>query len=348
MTGRVATLVVLFAGAAFSPAAAQTGDDLLSRGIAAYRALEYDVAAALLRRALSATGRGTLSISARAETYAYLAATEFYRNRPDSAGTAFRRALAADPRYRPDRLVFPPEVTAVFDAERRNTLYVRVDAPADTTITPDAESYVLRLHASSPHEISVDLAFEDGRSARRLYSGPVRDSLEVGWEGLAAEGEDPLEGRLAVLVTSRSGPSRRTVRLPLLVRVLREDTLDHPLPPFDTLQLRRTSARRALGALGAGVLSGVTAVTLPTLVASDRRGTAGRYVVGGTLTLAGVIAFISRRPRASSPGQERHVAEVEAWEREVAAVVAENERRRGSARVRVTSRAAIVVEGDDQ
>lgn len=98
------------------PATVVAQDDLITQGIRAYQSLEFDHAATLLRGALS----NSIEQSTRVRALAYLGAAEHYRGRDDSATAAFRRLAVLAPRYQPDTLVFPPEITRRYaDVQRR-------------------------------------------------------------------------------------------------------------------------------------------------------------------------------------------------------------------------------------
>jgi tetratricopeptide (TPR) repeat protein len=94
-------------------AQSESGHAELSRAIAAYQNLDFDLAATTLRRAL----QRELSVSDRIEALTYLGAAEHYRARPDSARAVFQRLiLLAPPGFQLDTLVFPPEVTHAFES----------------------------------------------------------------------------------------------------------------------------------------------------------------------------------------------------------------------------------------
>lgn len=82
----------------------QSAVDLVSRAKVSYQQLDYEASATLLRRAL--IHHDSLAETSRAEGYGYLAASEHYRGRSSAAREAFRQALWADPKFRPDSLVF--------------------------------------------------------------------------------------------------------------------------------------------------------------------------------------------------------------------------------------------------
>src|SRR5207253_11438759 len=114
-----------------------------------YQNVAFDPAATLLRRDLArATGATTSSIE-RAQGLVYLGAADLFRGRRDSAVAVFRRLVQLDPRYRPDRLVFPPEVTSVFDNVRVETRAVVLVAPADTEISSGGGAFTFWVVASA-------------------------------------------------------------------------------------------------------------------------------------------------------------------------------------------------------
>lgn len=318
---------------------AQSARDLSSEGIAAYRALELDSSAELLKRALAVDSADALPDSARAHVYMYLGAIAVLRERRGEASETFRRVLETDPRYRPDPLIFPPEILEPFEAARRRTRYVQADPSPDTAIVAGADSFTVRLYTSAPHRLSVDLMREDGSVARRLHSGPVRDSIDVGWDGLGPGGT-PLDGRLVMRIESHGGDEERVLRIPLEVRALRRDSLEGPKAPAPpVLPPDLGGSGRALRAGAIGIAAGLAAVFLPKVIADDDVGTSSRYVVGGALGVAGVVGFITQGSRERSPENiAANEALREAWEREHAAT--RDEGPRGGGRVQLVIRVA--------
>lgn len=122
MTRRVLAVALLVAAPIPSAAQDRSARDVMTLAIAAYQNLDFDLAATLLRRALA----GDLNDSTRVRALTYLGATEHYRARDDSAGAVFSRLVILAPRYQPDTLVFPPEITRIYDAVRSRT---KVEAP---------------------------------------------------------------------------------------------------------------------------------------------------------------------------------------------------------------------------
>ena len=127
---RVVVLALLVA----TPLRAQTGSasDVMATAVGAYRDLEFDRAASLLRRVLAAPLATELADTARARALAYLGAAEHYRGQPDSAIAVFRRLVELAPDAQPDTLVFPPEVTELYHAVRQSMTVVAVRPRPDT------------------------------------------------------------------------------------------------------------------------------------------------------------------------------------------------------------------------
>jgi len=116
MSVRVAALALLLA----TPLRAQndSASQVMNGAVRAYRDLEFDAAARMLRRVLTPPLAIGLDDSGRARALTYLGAAEHYRGRQDSAIAVFRRLVALAPRHRPDTLIFPPEITRLYDAVR--------------------------------------------------------------------------------------------------------------------------------------------------------------------------------------------------------------------------------------
>src|SRR5260221_6854721 len=140
---------------------AQAADSLLVRGVRAYKNLEFDLAALLLRRRAAQLTAANAPVAARAEGLVYLGAAELFRGRRDSAIAVFRRLVMLDPRYRPDRLVFPPEGTSVFEGVRLPTKNVAIVVPRDTEIPIQEGAVRAWLAASSLPTVRVTLLYAD-------------------------------------------------------------------------------------------------------------------------------------------------------------------------------------------
>ena len=315
----------------------QSSDSLFASGVRAYNRLEFDLAAWSLRRNLAQLSGTGAPVAERVRGLIYLGAAELFRGQRDSAVAAFRRLVMLDPRYLPDRLVFPPEVTTVFDAVRMQTKTAVAALPTETEISPGSTSLRFWVFASSFQLLDVSLRYEDGAPFRPLYGGLISDSLELQWDGLDAAGGTPAVRRLLLRIASRerTGALAGIVQLPLDVRLSRPDTLSWPAPLPDSQFLperaRSGPAMRAL--LGGAFLSGAVAA-LPTLVGGTDTPSGPRIAVAGTIGFAGVLGYLLHRPGRPLGTNVRANAVLRAeWQRRVAAVTAENARRRQDVRV---------------
>jgi hypothetical protein len=345
---RARLLGLLVALAAVPCAArAQSATDVLAQGVRAYEDLELDGAAGLLRRALAFTGRDALAPADASRALIYLAATELLRDRRDSATAASRRLVLLNPRFRPDELVFPPQVLTLYESVRRATPAVTARAAADTSIRPGAGALKIRLYASTFHDVSATLATESGRMVRTLYGGPIGDSLDLTWNGLDSAGTQAPDGRYLVTVTSLDRARRpvRILRVPLEVSHPALDTLPHPAPPADSLLLpERQPYGPALRALAPGALAGVAVVVLPKVVASGEDASGVRFVVGGTVTVAGLAAFFSRHPGRPIPANAAHNRTLrDGWRRAVDDVTQRNAQRAREVRLLIRTGAPVVL-----
>ncbi len=300
----------------------------LAAGVRHYQQLEYDSASASLRRALAVTGADTLSDAGRTRALSYLGAAELFRGKRDSSYAVFRRLVVHNPRARPDPLVFPPEVTTIYDFAREATKVVRVELPRDTTIRIGADRYRARLFASSFHQIIVSVEREDGFTVKTLYAGAISDTLQVFWSG-----DDTLfmandSGRLVFSVTSLTNAGRqgRVVHIPLDLVMGPQDTLPSPTPLPDSLFLpEHETTGPGLKALGRGAGIGLAVAVLPGLVAGGTSPSGSRFAVAGGLTIAGLIGFFHHRPGRPLPENiSANAALRDGWQTQVRTTAAEN------------------------
>ncbi len=134
------TLVALLLFAAPLSAQGNGASNMMAQAVRAYQDLEFDAAARLLRRVLTPPLAAELKDAERARALMYLGAAEHYRGRPDSAIAVFRRLVALAPDQRPDTLIFPPEITRLYDGVRGATTVVAV-APPPRQATVDTPSH---------------------------------------------------------------------------------------------------------------------------------------------------------------------------------------------------------------
>jgi len=327
-------LAVLVAAASHLPA--QSANDLLQQGVRAYQKLEYDAAVALLRESLLRQEPAALADSQRARALSYLAATELFQQQRDSAAAAFRILVRLDPRYRPDELIFPPQVTNLYEEVRRSTKVLNVQVPPVTELHARLEWFTARVVTTSVQSVTATLARVDGTPVRMLYDGPVADSLSLKWDGLTEGGTLPEEGRYVLHVAPRpatqDGP--RPLQVTLDITQVTADTLPWPPPPAGPGVLpERTSATPALGSLAAGAIAAGAVVALPSLFGRSGEATGARFAVAATVSVAGLVGFFAHQPRPIEANIRANAPARADWQRRVDQVKADNAKRRGSARL---------------
>ena len=297
MTRRVlpALLVTLLVLAARGVTAQQSASDLLAQGIGAYQNLDYDQAATVLRRGLART-TDTLSTADRLRALTYLGATELFRDRRDSALSAFRQIAVSDPKYRPSEIIFPPQVTNVFQDVRQQTKTVFLQVAPVTEFRAKVEHLTARLVASSPHDIAVAITLPDGKPVRDIFAGSIAESLAVSWDGLTDEGEPVKSGRYLLRVTSRGVGAGHLVRqLALEIERARPDTQAWPARPDGTAPPLHAPAGPAVRSLAGGLAAALAVVVLPSIVAQDAGGFKGRFAVAAAIGGAGIASFVAQR-----------------------------------------------------
>lgn len=336
-------------------APAQSASSLLDQGVRAYSVREYDGGAWLLRRALAVEGAGALGTSDAAKALMYLTAIEVARNQRDSAVAVARRLMVLDARYRPDQRTFPPDVIAVLQEARRAAPAVSIRTPGDTAIRPGADVFVVRLGATTSPEVTAAITSADGRVVRTLYTGAFRDSIDLRWNGLDASGSPPPDGRYAIVVAPTAREQRRSgagstwsLRLPLeLARPPVDTTPLPPAPPDSLLRPERGDTKSAMRALAPGLAAAAAIIVLPKAIASGERASSGRLIVGGSVAIAGIAAFLSRHPGQQLPGNTQYNQNLrDNWRRNAAEISRRNADRVRQAKMIIRPGAPSLVTGD--
>ncbi len=356
MSVRVVVLVLLLA----TPLRAQnagggTASELMTGAIRAYQDLDFDTAARLLRRVLTPPLVTGLGDPEHTRALTYLGAAEHYRQRHDSAIAVFRRLVLLAPRQRPDTLIFPPEITRLYNDVRSRTPVVAVRVPADTEFSVGEGGRLLAwLYPSTPHRVTVAISREDGRPLATVFTGPIGDSLDVRWNGRDSTGGLATGDRLWLTVASeRVAGARdpaRLVRIPLRVELQGLDTLPHP-PPLSARQLlpERADRRSGLRLLGGGTLLAAAAVSLPAILAPGERASGTRFVVAGALTVGGLVGYLSRRTGSALPENAAiNRTRRDAWRRQEDTVTRENAARIRAARFHIHAGSEVAVEANNQ
>jgi hypothetical protein len=358
-------LLVLLLGLALAPAAAraQSASALMEQGVRAYNVHEFDGGAWLLRRSLSAQGASALSPGDQIRALVYLSAIELARGQRDSAVAVAKRLLMLEPRYRPDDEVFPPQVVALYQdargaappavasgavpaSPRETGRLAVIRAISDSAIRPGADYFTMRLSAPTDPEVAAAVISADGRVVRTLYMGTVRDSVDLRWNGLDVSGAAVAPGRYAVSVTpiGRDRRSGWSLRVPIEVAKSTADTMPLPLAPPDSLfRPERGDYPAAWRALMPGVLASAAIIVIPKVVAGNDKPSGARMVVGGTVALAGVVAFLSHRPGRDLPANSAYNQKLrESWRRNLADVSRRNAENVRQARMIIRAGAPVL------
>jgi hypothetical protein len=245
----------------------------------------------------------------------YLGAALVFGEERDQAVAALRNLVLADPRYRPDSLVFPPRVTGLFYEVLQTTKAVAVVAPRETRLLVGEGRFTARAYATSRHRIEARITSAKGDSVAMLHRGEVTDSVVIEWTGLDSAGSVVPAGQYTLVVTSSLAPDQilRSVHLPLQVTQQAVDTIPWPPPPSGT------AGRWDLRVLVPSAVVGAGLIAPAVLGAGGAEGL--RITLGIAVGAAGVIGG---RKSASGPSPESEAD----WRVRVAAAREENRRRR--------------------
>jgi len=320
--------LVLVAVLWVAPAAGQTGPELRDEGLRAYRALEMEAAARVLRLALTAPD---LPDSQILSTEAYLGAAEFFRNRPDSSRAAFRRIVLLDPRYRLDPVAFPPQVTRAFDEVRFATPAVSVDVPRRVTFEPGRGGLTALVFTSGPHVVRARIESSNGEVIRTLHDGRVTDSLPVTWDGAGARGAQLANGLYVWSFASLSGDGAAQRILDVPVRLERSSVGSQAAAARPTMLPETNPPQPALVRLGLGLgLAALSWIVTPAFTDNDTP----RVALTVAFSAAGIIGFFEKRPGKPIPENvAANQAALAAWEAEVQRLNEADQRRRPGPRI---------------
>ncbi len=320
-------------------AAVQTGERALKQGIQAYRELEMESAGWLLRQALASD---RLKADDRRLALCYLGAAEFYRDRRDSALSAFTQVIRMDPEYRLDRLVFSPDVQGLFEEARRRTPVVRV-ATRSASFPPDGPGMPLKLNANTPHRVVITFESVSGDVLDTAFNAPVADTTTVLWNARGGAAQPSPVGGFLLRVSSVDPRGRVARRVELPVHVTRTAVNPIAIPDPPGLLPERQPAGPAFVRLGLGLAAAAATYLITPAFTDDQ---APRLVLTGLFGAAGVIGFWEAKPGRPLP--DNVVANETAratWRARVATVEDENKRRAVGGTVHVEVGGARVGEG---
>jgi hypothetical protein len=301
-------------------AQAPSPERALEQGLRAYRELEMESAGWLLRQALA----GKLDQRQRVTALSYLGASEFYRDRRDSALSAYADLIRLEPHYRLDRLVFGPDVQAVLEEARKRTPIAAVRAER-ASFAADAPGLPVNVRVNTPHVVVMTLETVNAVVLDTVFRGRVRDTTTVYWNARGRNDAQAPRGGFVLRVASLDGRGRASHRVALPVQVTRspEDPLAAPERP--ALLPEYQPAGPALARLGLGLAAATVAYFVTPAFTSNA---APQVALALTFGAAGVLGFVDARPGKPLPENvvKNRVAQ-EAWEARVNRVQVENQRR---------------------
>jgi hypothetical protein len=252
--------------------------------------------------------------------------------------------LRLDPTSRPDPLVFPPEVTKMFDEVRVTYPILGMSSATEARIDQAHPTYPIQLRPSAPHNAVIVVERTDRRSTDTIYVGSVVDSQMVEWDGRGGEGAPLASGRYWITAISLpERPQSCRVRMPVEVALTSPDTMPTPAPlGSDKLLPEQADRRTGPAAFGGAVLLGAAAFALPAI--SEDAEPAAAYAVGGVLGVAGVIGLVRYRAGAPIPENAAANAVTRArWQREVDRVAAMNAERRKEAALELRASPTVLL-----
>ena len=348
---RILVAVALLAFAT-GDAASQEPARQIEQGISAYRSLQYPEAMSLLGAAFRSPQIRSVPDSTVTRALVYLGASAILQGQRDSAAAVFRAALQINPRARPDTLIFPPEITDAFEVVRTRSFFVALKGTRDTTIVPGREQHIMKLFASAPQTVNVELR-AGSRTVRTLHSGHLADSLQIVWNGLDDAGNVPRDTNLTLVVTSASGLGRGNapaLSARVTLGITRPELLAMPPAPDTVIRSVPVRAGVPMRSLAIGFLGGAAAIVLPAAIAGGDDAWSARYAVGAAIGTAGVVSFVSQimkreRDMESSDARSR---EATRYRNQVATINAENQRRRNAVRMRIITELPSTRAGGDQ
>lgn len=346
LTSRVLAASAALVIAVSPRAEAQSPAVLLDEGIAAYRDVDLVAAARLLRRALEAREGAALNDAQRQRALMYLGAAEHLARAEDRAAAAFRELILLNPGFRPDTMVFPPPVTATFRRVLGTTKAAALTVPERHTFVPGQAGYPVTVTVTSSQFVTLQLERPDGGALVTLMDDRVDDSVTVQWDGRDADGRVVPEGRFVLRAVSSAAPCSplRWVAVPIAIE--QRTLAPRPIPAFprDSLRPERTGGGLRLE-LGAPLIGLGTLIWAPPVLA-DVDHAAPRIVIGGGLTVGGLVALLSRGRGKPIPENIAFNRELRRrHERRVAAVERANARR---GEPELTIRAGAVQRGEIQ
>jgi hypothetical protein len=330
-----------------TPVAAQAPATLMNEGLAAYDDLEFALAARLLRRAVFPDAEPALSTAQMERALVYLGASEVLLGEQNQAAETFRGLVLANPRYRPDELVFPPRVTRLYGEVLQTTKAVDLEAPPRMLLVTRTERIGFQVFPTSEHRIRAAIVTNDGATVRVLYDGVIEGPRTLAWDGLDGRGRPPAPGnyRLEIESMVTQGNTLRSVWMPITLEARAMETVaTSSTPPESMLKAEKRSAVPGLSILIPSAV--VSAALIIPALGSDAENSGARITVGAAVGLGGLIGFVLMRPGAELPDNVAYNDSLRAdWSRRSVEAERENRERQGITRFMVYTGPPRRVEG---
>ena len=333
MPRRVLLLLTMLLASALAPASlnAQTAEELLTQARTAFENLEFEAAARLYARVLNVGAGATRAQRDTAQLY--LGVSYEFAGQRDNTLSAFRALIRDNPcASTPEdfggsvRAAFIEAMSQIFAASFCGFFSLRL-APSDTAeftlaVTRPATVRVLLLDSSGAAAADFGEQDADGVSLVRWSTIPE----------LSRFPSDTTRYDLVIDARERQGTGTDRRSIPVAVHVPGADTIPHPHPLADSLfRPERRPASRAWTDLAGGLLIGAgTAAAAAGLSYTDLGGEVRKaVVVGGTISVAGAIAFVRGITGRTMPENVSYNAQLrQEWQDSLALVVTANESRR--------------------
>ncbi|MDH5643747.1 MAG: hypothetical protein OEY63_06045 [Gemmatimonadota bacterium] len=317
----------------------QAARDLFRQGVASYNGRNFNNAVAIFGRVLQPGIAVRLPADERADALAYYAASQAFRGDRNSALSLFRTLIAQSPQYDIQGKGFSDGVVQIYVLARQQIAAVQVRPPESGAVALGESEFSLWVKATTPHQVSVELARADGTPVRNVFQGVIADSVQVRWDGRDDFGDfvsdgrdqdgvvsDPGEYRFAFKSHAADGRVLRQITVPVHFDIHIQDTLPHPPPPADSLYLpTRRAPGPGLNAIMGGLVGGISLAVLPSIMAPNYQLSPGRFAVGGAIGLAGMFGLVKQMPGGTLRANvQANDAIRQAWRNRVSQVAESN------------------------
>ena len=329
-----------------NPAVLLSQEDPVQDGIQAYQDLDFSGATQILN---PLTYDSSIALDRRVTARSYLGAANVFLGQVSSAETVYRNLLTDDPTFRPDQLVFPPEVTTFFEQVRVRTRVVRTVPQENIEAMIGVDTVLIDIVASIGHTVVAEMHFYGAgalETVQRVYSGEIGETDRIAWDPGAVGVEKLMSDSvwLSIVSLSPGGAEERRVVLPLHLTITRPDTLDHPVFPAEMI-LPELGPRRRGPSLMAGALGGMALALAPAIASPEAQLNGARFSIMGGIVLAATIGLIKPAPGLPIPANvEANRMLREQWQARLDQVLIENERLRVEIRLTVRPGTQVLFE----